>query len=141
LTVALTVLPVTALVGTLALVAQPLLWVVAAVMVAERVAAFSLANPAIKVMYTLAKPDEKYKVQSFIDTVVYRGGDAASGWVFALIGAGAGFASAAVPAMALPLVGVWLWNAVSLGGLYETKSKVAGGPQANEAAQEASRLK
>lgn len=62
-------------------------------------------------------------MQSFIDTVVYRGGDAASGWVFALIGAGAGFASAAVPAMALPLVGVWLWNAVSLGGLYETKSK------------------
>ena len=131
LTVALAVLPVTALVGTLALTTQPLLWVVAAVMVAERVAAFSLANPAIKVMYTLAKPDEKYKVQSFIDTVVYRGGDAASGWIFALIGAGAGFASAAVPAMALPLVGLWLWNAVSLGGVYETKSKAAGGHQAD----------
>lgn len=120
-TVALAALPVTALVGTLALTAEPLLWVVAAVMVAERVAAFSLSGPATKVMYTLAKPDEKYKVQSFIDTVVYRGGDAASGWVFALIGAGAGFASAAVPAVALPLVGLWLWNALSLGRLYEKK--------------------
>lgn len=122
-TVALAALPVTALVGTLALTAEPLLWVVAAVMVAERVAAFSLSSPATKVMYTLAKPDEKYKVQSFIDTVVYRGGDAASGWVFTLISAGAGFASAAVPAVALPLVGLWLWNAVSLGRLYEAKSK------------------
>lgn len=121
-TVALAALPVTALVGTLALTAEPLLWVVAAVMVAERVAAFSLSSPATKVMYTLAKPDEKYKVQSFIDTVVYRGGDAASGWVFTLISAGAGFASAAVPAVALPLVGLWLWNAVSLGRLYEAKS-------------------
>lgn len=121
-TVALAALPVTALVGTLALTADPLLWVVAAVMVAERVAAFSLSSPATKVMYTLAKPDEKYKVQSFIDTVVYRGGDAASGWVFTLISAGAGFASAAVPAVALPLVGLWLWNAVSLGRLYEAKS-------------------
>ena len=117
--------PVTALVGTLALSYQPLLWVVAAVMVAERVAAFSLSSPATKVMYTLAAPADKYKVQSFIDTVVYRGGDAAAGWLFALIGAGAGFASAAIPAAALPLALLWLWNSVKLGGLYETKSSEA----------------
>lgn len=122
LTVALAALPVTALVGTLALTVEPVLWVVAAVMVAERVVAFSLSSPATKVMYTLAAPADKYKVQSFVDTVVYRGGDAASGWMFSLIGAGAGFASAAVPAMALPLVALWLWNAVKLGGLYSAKS-------------------
>ena len=123
LTVALAALPVTALIGSLALTYQPLLWVVAAVMVAERVIAFSLSSPATKVMYTLAAPAEKYKVQSFVDTVVYRGGDAASGWMFSLIGAGAGFASAAVPAMALPLTALWLWNAFKLGALYEAKSK------------------
>ena len=60
----------------LALTVHAALWVVAAVMVAERVVAFALANPAIKILYTLAKPDEKYKVQNFVDTVVYRGGDA-----------------------------------------------------------------
>lgn len=120
--IALAALPVTAVVGTLALTAQPLLWVVAAVMVAERVVAFSLSGPAIKVMYTLATPDEKYKVQSFIDTVVYRGGDAASGWIFALVGAGAGFASSVIPLVAIPLSGLWLWNALKLGNLYGIKS-------------------
>ena len=48
LTTALIALPATALLGTLALSFDAALWVVAAVMVAERVVAFSLANPAIK---------------------------------------------------------------------------------------------
>ena len=67
----------------LALSFDAALWVVAAVMVAERVTAFALANPAIKVIYTHATPDEKYKVQNFVDTVVFRGGDATSGWLYA----------------------------------------------------------
>ncbi len=122
LTVALAALPVMATIGTLAITYQPLLWVVAAVMVGERVVAFSLSSPAIKVMYTLAAPDEKYKVQSFIDTVVYRGGDAAAGWVFALIGGSLGFAAAAVPLVALPLTALWFWNARELGSAYEVKA-------------------
>lgn len=129
LTVALAALPVTAALGTLALTFEPVLWVVAAVMVAERVVAFSLASPAIKVMYTLAKPDEKYKVQSFVDTVVYRGGDAAAGWLFAIMGAGAGFAAAVLPAVALPLTAYWFWNARRLGDAYEDKAATA---RANE---------
>jgi AAA family ATP:ADP antiporter len=32
-------------------------------------------------LYTVAAPEEKYKAKSFIDTVVYRGGDAIGGWV------------------------------------------------------------
>ena len=114
-TVALLALPVTAAVGTLLLSFDAALWVVAAVMVAERIVAFSLANPAIKVIYTLASPDEKYKVQNFIDTVVFRGGDAASGWVYAGLGGGLGFATGAMGAVAMPLVLVWIWIARRLG--------------------------
>ena len=127
LTVALTALPVMATIGTLAITYQPLLWVVAAVMVGERVIAFSLSSPAIKVMYTLAAPDEKYKVQSFVDTVVYRGGDAAAGWVFALIGGSLGFAATAVPLVALPLTAIWFWNARELGSAYEAKVQEGAG--------------
>lgn len=126
-TVALAALPVTAVIGTLALSYAPVLWVVAAVMVAERIAAFSLSSPATKVMYTLAAPADKYKVQSFVDTVVYRGGDAASGYLYAFASAGLGFASAVLPAMAMPLVALWLWNAVKLGGIYEAKSRESSG--------------
>ena len=117
-TVALIALPVVAILGTLALTFNPALTMVAAVMVAERVAAFSLSSPAIKVMYSLTSPDEKYKVQNFIDTVVYRGGDAASGWLFSVVSGGAGFASIATAATALPLAVLWLWTARDLGAAH-----------------------
>ena len=115
LTVALLALPAIAALGTFVLSFDAALWVVAAVMVAERVTSFALANPAIKVIYTLATPDEKYKVQNFIDTVVFRGGDATSGWLYAILGGGMGFAASATPAVAFPMLLVWLWVAQRLG--------------------------
>lgn len=118
---ALLALPICAMLGTLALWWSPMLFVVAAVMIAERVIAFSLSGPAIKIMYTLTSPDEKYKVQNFVDTVVYRGGDAVSGWLFAAIGGGLGFASAATPLVALPLGFLWLWTARGLGTAHDVR--------------------
>ena len=120
---ALVALPLTATAGVLALSYDPVLAVVAAVMVAERVIGFALTNPAVKIMYTLTAPDEKYKVQNFIDTVVYRGGDAASGWVFAAISGGAGFASLLVAVVAMPLVALWLWTARDLGHTHRDHPK------------------
>lgn len=121
-TVALLALPITAAVGTLLLSFDAALWVVAAVMVAERIVAFSLANPAVKVIYTLASPDEKYKVQNFIDTVVFRGGDATSGWLYAGLGGGFGFATSAMGAVAMPLVLVWIWIARRLGAEHHQRA-------------------
>jgi ATP:ADP antiporter, AAA family len=115
LTTALLALPVTGALGALLLSLNAALVVVAAVMVAERIVSFALANPAIKIIYTLATPDEKYKVQNFIDTVVFRGGDATSGWLYALLGGGLGFAAGATGAVAIPLVAIWLWIARQLG--------------------------
>jgi AAA family ATP:ADP antiporter len=112
---ALLALPITGAAGAFVLSFDPVLWVVAAVMVAERIVSFSLANPAIKVIYTVASPDEKYKVQNFIDTVVFRGGDAASGWLYASLGGGLGFAASTLGAVAMPLGVAWIWVARRLG--------------------------
>lgn len=114
-TTALLALPVTGAIGVLLLSSDAALWIVAAVMVAERIVSFALANPAIKLIYTLATPAEKYKVQNFIDTVVFRGGDATSGWLYSLLGGGLGFAAGATGAVAIPLVIIWLWAAQRLG--------------------------
>ena len=122
-TAALVVLPLTAIAGTLALFYDPVLSVVAAVMVAERVAAFAFSSPAIKVMYTLTSADEKYKVQNFIDTVVYRGGDAASGWLFSGISGGMGFATAATALVSVPLGLLWLWTALGLGKAHSERAE------------------
>lgn len=124
-TVALLALPVTGAIGALLLSSDAALAIVAAVMVAERVVAFALANPAIKIIYTLAAPDEKYKVQNFIDTVVFRGGDATSGWLYSILGGGLGFAAGAMGAVAIPLAVAWGWIAAQLGADHRRRAEEA----------------
>jgi AAA family ATP:ADP antiporter len=124
-TAALLALPVTAAAGVFLLSFDAALWVVAAVMVAERITSFSLANPAIKVIYTLATPSEKYKVQNFIDTVVFRGGDATSGWLYSSLGGGLGFAASTMGVVAAPLVLVWIFVARRLGAEHQQRAAAA----------------
>jgi len=81
LTAALAALPVVCLGGLALFGLVPTLGVVSTIMVVERITAFALAVPAMRVLYTVVDPDAKYKAQNFIDTVVYRAGDAASGLV------------------------------------------------------------
>jgi AAA family ATP:ADP antiporter len=55
--------------------------------------------------------EAKYKSKNSIDTVVFRGGDAASGWVYAAL-KGLGLGLAGVAAAAIP--GAILWLALGL---------------------------
>ncbi|HEX2842868.1 NTP/NDP exchange transporter [Hyphomicrobium sp.] len=105
--VAASVLPVLTVVGLAVYAAWPELHVVAAIMVAERVAAFALSNPATKVLYTAVDVDERYKAQNFIDTVVYRGGDALSGAVFNGLTKALGLPLGAVALASIPVAGLW----------------------------------
>jgi ATP:ADP antiporter, AAA family len=56
-------------------------------------------------------PEEKYKAKSFIDTVVFRGGDAASIWAYGLVQAASVPLIAVTAAMLLLCAG---WSAVAL---------------------------
>ena len=102
------VLPVVTIIGLAVYAAFPVLHVVAAIMVAERVSAFSFSNPATKVLYTAVDADERYKAQNFIDTVVYRGGDALSGAVFNGLTKSLGLSLPLVAVFTMPLAGLWL---------------------------------
>lgn len=106
--VAASVLPAITIAGLAVYAAVPELHVVAAIMVAERVAAFALSNPATKVLYTAVDADERYKGQSFIDTVVFRGGDALSGAVFNGLTKAMGWPMALVALASIPVAGLWL---------------------------------
>lgn len=111
----LAILPITAMAGLVALSLAPSLEVVAAVMVAERAIAFALSNPASKVLFTVVTPDEKYKAQNFIDTVVYRGGDAASGWIFNSGAKALALSGGAIALLTMPVALVWFAVALGLG--------------------------
>ena len=123
LTAALAALPAVCIAGLLGIGIEPTLGVVAGVMVVERITAFALAGPAMRVLYTVVDPDEKYKAQNFIDTVVFRGGDATAGWLFTLFGKTLALSAAATIAATLPFAAVWLAASLGLGRLHQQKAR------------------
>jgi len=77
----LTAVPLAMAAGFLALAAFPVFGVLAAVMILRRVGEYALIKPGREMLFTAVPPADKYKTKNVIDTVVYRAGDAASGWV------------------------------------------------------------
>lgn len=67
--------------GFLWLALAPVFAVFVVVMVVRRAGEYAFVRPGREMLYTVVAPEEKYKAKNFIDTVVYRGGDAVSGWV------------------------------------------------------------
>jgi AAA family ATP:ADP antiporter len=80
----------------------------------RRAVEFGIVRPAREVLWTVVSREEKYKAKNVIETLVYRGGDAASGWLSTgLTAVGAGFGLVAV--VVVPFAGLWgglcLWLA------------------------------
>ena len=75
---------------------------------------YAIARPTREVLYTVVPREDRYKAKSFIDTVVYRGGDQVGAWAYALI-AMTGFGSALMAAIAIGLAAIWLINGLWLG--------------------------
>jgi len=110
---ALALLPALGLVGFAVIGIAPTLAVLVAFQVLRRSADYAVARPAREMLFTVLGREAKYKSKNFIDTVVFRGGDTVSGWVYAALkglGLGiAGLAAAAIPGAILWLaVGLWL---------------------------------
>ncbi|WP_037061156.1 NTP/NDP exchange transporter [Pseudoxanthomonas suwonensis] len=71
--------------GFLWLALAPVFAVFVVVMVARRAGEYAFVRPGREMLYTVVPPADKYKAKNFIDTVVYRGGDALSAWVKRLL--------------------------------------------------------
>lgn len=102
--------------GFAVLALSPVLAVLAAVQVVRRAGNYGLTRPAREVLFTGVDRSARYKAKNFIDTVVYRGGDALAGWLFTglkSLGLGAaGIAVLSVPlALAWAALGLWLGKA------------------------------
>ena len=93
-TALLTSIPLIVVAGFLALAALPQFWVLAGVMVVRRVGEYAVMRPAREMLFTTVDAESRYKAKNFIDTAVYRGGDALSAWVktgLDLLGHGSSF--------------------------------------------------
>lgn len=126
-TIALLLLPVAALCAFAGIALWPGLVTLAIAQGVRRAADFAFARPGREVLFTLLSREEKYKAKNFIETVVYRGGDAASGWLstaFTALGAGFG----GLTLLMLPLSLLWMRLAISLG---RVEAKLRNGKDAN----------
>jgi AAA family ATP:ADP antiporter len=76
----LALMPLVSLAGFLWLGATPTLAALIAFGIARRVGEFAISKPAREALFTVVPREDRYKAKNFIDTVIYRGGDALSGW-------------------------------------------------------------
>jgi len=106
--------------GFLALALTPMLWVVIAFQAVQRAANFAISNPAREVLFTVLDREEKYKAKYVIDNVVFRGGDAASGWLYNAL-RGAGLDPGTVSLATVPVAAAWLALALLLGRAHEKR--------------------
>lgn len=125
---ALVALPLATVLAFSAMALAPVPATVALAQGLRRAVEFAFVRPAREVLWTVVSREEKYKAKNVIETLVYRGGDAASGWLSAALTAlGAGFGLVALAI--LPVAGLW-------GGLCfwlaRRQEQQAASPQAQE---------
>ena len=119
LPLALSLIPAATVAGFACLALAPLLAVLVAFQIIRRAGDFIFARPAREMLFTLVNREARYKSKNVIDTVVYRGGDAASGWLVAGLKA-MGASTVATAWIALPIAALWLATGWALGRSAET---------------------
>jgi AAA family ATP:ADP antiporter len=110
----LALMPLVSLFGFLWLGSAPTLAVLIAFGITRRVGEFAISKPSREELFTVVPREQRYKAKNFIDTVVYRGGDALAGW---LVGGlrGLGLGLSALSFLAAPLALAWLAVGLWLG--------------------------
>ena len=96
-----------------ALAALPTLLVITVAQGIRRAVHFAIERPAREILFIDVPREQKYKSKNFIDTVVYRGGDAITAWISSALQA-LGLGIVPISALAVALSGVWLWNSLTL---------------------------
>jgi len=110
----LAIIPVLLALGFLILSFSPVVMVLIVVQVIRRAGNYAIMRPAREMLYVVVDRESKYKAKNFIDTAVYRGGDAVSSWVYAGMKA-MGLSVANIALIAVPLSLIWAWVAFRMG--------------------------
>lgn len=114
LAIVISVVPVLLALGFVFLSISPVLFVLLAVQIIRRGGNYAIMRPAREMLYVVLSREEKYKAKNFIDTVVYRAGDAISAWVYAAMRS-MGMSLSHIAVLAVPLALIWAVVAFTLG--------------------------
>ena len=112
--ITLALLPALTFFGFAALAFVPALSSLVIFQILRRSSDYAIARPTREVLYTVLPREDRYKAKSFIDTVVYRGGDQVGAWTYAGFAA-LGLGTSAIAFVAIVLAALWFLNGLWLG--------------------------
>jgi len=115
----LSLMPLLLFFGMIVLAFAPMVIVVLAIQVTRRVGNYSVTRLAREMLFTQVTVDERFKAKPVIDIVVYRGGDAISGSLFAALTETLGFGLLVVSLIGAFIASIWAWLAMKIGYTYE----------------------
>lgn len=101
-----------------------MLVVVIGLQIVRRAGYYSIINPAREALYVVLSRAEKYKAKNFVDTSVYRGGDAIAAGLSGVLRS-AGFSIANIAFMAVPLALVWAGVSLWLGRKHDQMTQAS----------------
>ncbi len=137
-TFTLALMPLVAAVGFALLAADPVLPVLVAFGVLRRAGEYALSKPARETLFNVLPVAQKYKAKNVIDTVVHRGGDTASSWIFNGLRA-AGVSLTTMAWIAVPVSLAWCAGAIALGQSAARRARQAADAGASSLAASVSR--
>lgn len=107
--------PALSIAGVVVIAFAPTLLVLTVVQAIRRAVHYAIERPAREVLFTVVPREDRYKAKSFLDTVVYRGGDAAGAALQGqLVAASVGVSASQL--LAVPVAAVWLVVVLWLAG-------------------------
>ncbi len=125
--ITLAMIPLVVLACLIVLAFSPLISILLALQVTRRAGSYAITRPAREMLFTEVSEEDRYKAKPVVDIVVYRGGDAVSGTLFAILTDGFGFGLAVVAFIGAGIAGIWTVVAIRLGRLYESKARNSSG--------------
>jgi ATP:ADP antiporter, AAA family len=120
-TTALALVPALMVLGYAGLALYPVLPIVLGAMIVRRIGEYAIVRPCREMLFTSVDRESKYKAKNFIDTAIYRSGDAVSGSLHAGLVA-LGFATSGIAWAGAVIAGLWALVAVRLGRTHDKKT-------------------
>jgi len=119
---ALALMPVLVALGILALVAAPVLIVLAVFQVGRRVGNYAITRPSREMLFTVLDREARFKAKPVIDVVIYRGGDVMTAWLFTLLADKVGLGLTGIAMVIGGIAAAWAMVAVWLGRAYRLRA-------------------
>lgn len=115
-----TMVPIFLIFGFLVLAWRSDLYLLAIVLIVHRAANYTLLRPGREMLFTVTTRTVRYRAKNFMDTAVYRGGDALTAWFFASLSS-LGAEGSLIILISLPVLWFWSRTGYAMGRLYNTK--------------------